>query len=66
MVTNKTSRPTGAEQPTPFTPGVRKGEVRDYAYKMFRVKLETGESLAKDDWVKAEKELIREREEAES
>ncbi|MBM3888035.1 MAG: hypothetical protein FJ388_02795 [Verrucomicrobia bacterium] len=58
--------PAGSNQPQPFTPGVRKGEVRDQAFKMFRVKLEAGEPLSRDDWVRAEKELVRERDEAES
>ncbi|MCX7824517.1 MAG: hypothetical protein N2689_03060 [Verrucomicrobiae bacterium] len=56
----------GSEQPEPFTPGVRKSEVRDQAFKMFRVKLEAGEPLTRGDWIRAEKELVREREEEES
>ena len=43
------------EQPAPFTPGLRKGEVCDYAFKMFRVKLERGLPLSYEDWVRAEK-----------
>jgi len=58
--------PAGSDQPEPFTPGVRKGEVRDQAFKMFRVKLEAGEPISHDDWVRAEKDLVREREESES
>jgi len=65
MTATKTTA-AGSGQPEPFTPGVRRGEVRDQAFKMFRVKLERGEPLTHDDWVRAEKELVCEREEAEA
>jgi len=64
--TTTKKNPASSDQPEPFTPGVRKGEVRDQAFKMFGVKLEAGEPLSHDDWVRAEKELVREREENES
>ena len=49
------------EQPMPFTPGVTKAMVRQHAYEMFRDKL-PGHPLTLDDWVMAEKDLVREME----
>jgi hypothetical protein len=66
MAKKTTTKTPGGKQPKPFTPGVSAGEVRDNAYRMFRVKLEKGESLTTEDWVKAEKDLVRERDEAEA
>jgi hypothetical protein len=63
---SKKSQLHGVEQPPPFTPGIRAGEVRDYAFKMFRLKLEKGEPLTLNDWVNAEKDLLREHEAAEA
>jgi hypothetical protein len=45
------------EQPTPFTPGVTKGMVRQHAYEMFRDKL-PDHPLTLEDWVLAEKDLV--------
>src|SRR5882724_1797006 len=46
------------EQPRPFTPGVTKADVRQHAYEMFRDKL-PDHPLTLDDWVMAEKDLVR-------
>ena len=46
------------EQPKPFTPGVTAAMVRQHAYEMFRDKLGT-HSLTTQDWVLAEKDLVR-------
>jgi len=46
-----------AEQPTPVTPGVTKGMVRQHAFEMFRDKL-PGRPLSLEDWVLAEKDLV--------
>ncbi|MBI5393776.1 MAG: hypothetical protein HZA91_00615 [Verrucomicrobia bacterium] len=62
----KTATKPGGGQPEPFTPGVRRGEVRDYAFKLFQLKLEKGEPLTRADWVEAEKELVKDRQEAEA
>jgi hypothetical protein len=65
-MTRKTQSKPGDNQPEPFTPGVRKGEVRDYAFKLFQLKLEKGESLTRANWVEAEKELVKDLQEAEA
>ena len=49
------------EQPPPFTPGLSSGDVRDHAFKMFRLKLAKGEPLTLEDWVNAEKDLNKDR-----
>jgi hypothetical protein len=49
------------EQPMPFTPGVTKAMVRQHAYEIFRDKL-PDRPLTLDDWVMAEKNLVREME----
>ena len=49
------------EQPQPFTPGVTRAMVRQHAYEMFRDKL-PDHPLTLEDWVLAEKDLVRERE----
>ncbi len=45
------------EQPQPFTPGITKAMVRQYAYEMFRDKL-PDHPLTLEDWVLAEKDLV--------
>jgi len=62
----KTATKHGSDQPGPFTPGVCKGEVRDYAFRLFQLKLEKGEPLTRADWVEAEKELVKDHQEAEA
>lgn len=62
----KTAAKPGSDQPPTFTPGVSKGEVRDYAFKLFQLKLEQGEPLTRADWVEAEKQLVQDRQEAEA
>jgi hypothetical protein len=48
------------EQPTPFTPGVTKGMVRQHAYRLYRDKLDHA-PLTLEDWVLAEKDLVQTR-----
>jgi hypothetical protein len=45
------------EQPKPFTPGVTRGMVREYAYRLYRDKLPE-HPLTLKDWVLAEKDLV--------
>ena len=45
------------EQPKPFTPGVTRGMVREYAYRLYRDKL-PDHPLTLADWVLAEKDLV--------
>ena len=45
------------EQPSPFTPGVTKGMVREHAYRLYRDKLPE-HPLPLADWVLAEKDLV--------
>ena len=47
-----------AEQPQPFTPGLTRGMVREYALQIYQDKLKH-QSLTLDDWVMAEKELAQ-------
>lgn len=49
------------EQPKPFTPGLSKAAVRQHAYEMFRDKLPE-RPLTLEDWVLAEKDLVRSQE----
>ena len=65
MATKTKTMPSG-NQPEPFTSAVRKGEVRDYAFKLFQLKLEKGEPLTRADWVMAEKEMVKDSQEAEA
>lgn len=46
------------EQPKPFTPGMSKAAVRQHAFEMFRDKLPE-HPLTLEDWVLAEKDLVR-------
>jgi hypothetical protein len=55
-----TAAKKGLEQPEPFTRGVTKAMVRQHAYELFRDKLVQGRSLTLEDWVLAEKDLVRE------
>ena len=64
MVPMKKKMESKAQQPKPFTPGLTKAEVREHAYKIFRDKL-PGQALTLADWVMAEKDLVKMREEAE-
>jgi hypothetical protein len=45
------------DQPAPFTPGVTKGMVREYAYRLYRDKL-PDHPLTLENWVLAEKDLV--------
>jgi hypothetical protein len=48
-----------AGQPDPFTPGISKAEVRQHAFLLYRDKLRH-HPLSLEDWVLAEKDLVRE------
>jgi hypothetical protein len=52
------------EQPKPFTPAVTAAMVRQHAYELFRDKLGS-HPLTTEDWVLAEKDLVRSMEENE-
>lgn len=54
----KTKKEKSIPQPEPFTPGITKGMVRQHAYALFRDKL-PAEPLTLDDWVMAEKDLVK-------
>ncbi len=56
----KSKKKEALPQPEPFTPGITKGMVRDYAFRMFADKLEH-DSLSLDNWIIAEKELVKSR-----
>jgi hypothetical protein len=45
------------DQPSPFTPGVTKGMVREHAYRLYRDKL-PARPLTLENWVLAEKDLV--------
>jgi hypothetical protein len=45
------------DQPSPFTPGVTKGMVRERAYRLYRDKL-PDDPLTLENWVLAEKNLV--------
>ena len=45
------------DQPNPFTPGVTKSMVREYAYRLYRDKL-PDHPLTLENWVLAEKDLV--------
>lgn len=55
---NLNEQKQGVEQPTPHTPGVTKGMVRQHAYELYRDKLDRGQ-LTLEDWVLAEKDLVQ-------
>jgi hypothetical protein len=46
------------DQPTPFTPGFTKAEVREHALALYRNKLAHHGHLSLEDWVLAEKDLV--------
>lgn len=54
------------EQPAPFTPGITKEMVRQHAGRLYQDKLAHGGSLTLEDWVLAEKDLVRELESEET
>jgi hypothetical protein len=47
------------EQPQPFTPGITKTMVREHAFALYRDKLGHDQSLTLEDWVLAEKDLVK-------
>ena len=48
------------EQPQPFTPGVTRTMVREHAFALYRDKLNHDQPLTLEDWVLAEKDLVKE------
>ena len=48
------------EQPQPFTPGLTKTMVREHAFALYRDKLNHEQPLTLEDWVLAEKDLVKE------
>jgi hypothetical protein len=64
---NKTGNETkiDQDQPQPFTPGVTKGMVRQHAFELYRDKLNHGK-LTLQDWVMAEKDLVKDMESGET
>ena len=48
------------EQPEPFTPGMTRTMVREHAFALYRDKLMHNQSLTLEDWVLAEKDLVKE------
>lgn len=57
----KKSEEKGMAQPKPFTPGISAAQVRQHAFELYRDKLDH-EQLTLDDWVMAEKDLVRQME----
>jgi hypothetical protein len=55
----KTEKRTGTEQPQPFTPGLSRAQVRQHAFMIYRDRLMDNQSLTLQDWVLAEKDLVR-------
>jgi hypothetical protein len=53
------------QQPDPFTPGLTKEEVRHHAFTLYRDRLQHG-SLTLEDWVLAEKDLVKDIQEEEA
>ncbi|MFO1477660.1 MAG: hypothetical protein U1F98_13535 [Verrucomicrobiota bacterium] len=51
-----------APQPKPFTPGLSKAAVRQHAFELFQDKL-PDRPLTLEDWVYAEKDLVKQLEE---
>ncbi len=47
------------EQPDPFTPGITKTMVREHAFGLYRDKLNHDEALTLENWVLAEKDLVK-------
>lgn len=58
----KKSEQKVVQQPKPFTPGITAAQVRQHAFELYRDKLDS-ETLTLDDWVMAEKDLVRQMEE---
>jgi hypothetical protein len=56
---------TAKPQPAPFTPGITTSMVRQHAYELFRDRL-PDQTLTIEDWVLAEKDLVRMLEEQET
>ena len=54
----KQEMPQGVEQPEPFTKSVTKAMVRQHAFMLHRDKLRE-HGLTLEDWVLAEKDLVR-------
>ena len=46
------------DQPAPFTPGISRAMVRQHAYELYRDRL-PDHPLTLEDWVLAEKDLVK-------
>jgi hypothetical protein len=53
----RTSTPIA--QPEPFTPGITRTMVREHAFALYRDKLNHEGTLTLEDWVLAEKDLVK-------
>jgi len=47
------------QQPEPFTPGITRTMVREHAFALYRDKLNHDGTLTLEDWVLAEKDLVK-------
>lgn len=62
----KTELKSMVTQPEPVTKGISKGMVRQHAYELHRDKLQAGGELTLEDWVLAEKDLVKDLQEQEA
>lgn len=62
----KTEVKSATAQPEPVTKGVTKGMVRQHAFELYRDKLRAGGDLTLEDWVLAEKDLVKDLQEQEA
>lgn len=58
------SKEKAVPQPEPVTPGITKAMVRQHAFELFRDRLEE-HPLTFNDWVLAEKDLVKRRQSGE-
>ena len=61
----KIQRSERVQQPEPFSPGLTKTMVREHAFALYRDKLNHEGALTLEDWVLAEKDLLKELQTAE-
>jgi hypothetical protein len=61
-----TNMKNAAPQPEPVTKGITKGMVRQHAFELYRDKLAVGGALTLEDWVLAEKDLVKDLQEQEA
>jgi hypothetical protein len=51
--------PERVQQPEPFTPGITRTMVREHAAALYKDKLNHQGTLTLEDWVLAEKDLVK-------